>query len=117
MKRKSFLVNSVLTTTGLIITKNLFGKSTSKIYGHNEQIYRLDTEWGKLNPDKTPVNDCHEMIQDVKGRILLLTNETNNNIIIYNTNPWETKIYYFFGSCFGYVGKKDYLFFFKLFCH
>ena len=36
-------------------------------------------------PSKYPVNDCHEMVQDKQGRIILLTNETKNNILIYNT--------------------------------
>lgn len=31
-----------------------------------------------------PVNDCHEMVQDRKGRLLLLTNETRNNILVYD---------------------------------
>jgi peptidylamidoglycolate lyase len=46
--------------------------------------YTMNTQWGALNPEKTPVNDCHEMVQNAKGRILLLTNETKNNVIIYN---------------------------------
>jgi len=35
---------------------------------------------------RNPVNDCHEMVQDSKGRILLLTNETRNNVLIYDKN-------------------------------
>ena len=46
--------------------------------------YTLDTKWGTLDSAKFPVNDCHEMVQDKKGRIILLTNETKNNILIYN---------------------------------
>jgi hypothetical protein len=32
-----------------------------------------------------PVNDCHEMVQDKHHRIILLTNETKNNVMFYNT--------------------------------
>jgi hypothetical protein len=46
--------------------------------------YTLDTSWSKADPAMNPVNDCHEMVQDSKGRILLLTNETKNNVLIYN---------------------------------
>lgn len=46
----------------------------------------MDANWGKLDPAIHPVNDCHEMIQDRKGRIFLLTNETKNNVLIYNTS-------------------------------
>lgn len=54
------------------------------ILGHNNKRYKLDTKWGMLDFGKTPVKDCHEMVQDSKGRIILLTNETKNNVIIYD---------------------------------
>jgi sugar lactone lactonase YvrE len=47
--------------------------------------YRLDKNWSKTDPSRLPVNDCHEMVQDSKGRLILLTNETKNNILIYDT--------------------------------
>jgi len=46
--------------------------------------YTLDKTWGQLDSVKYPVKDCHEMVQDKKGRIILLTNETKNNVLIYN---------------------------------
>ncbi|MGB0881047.1 MAG: 6-bladed beta-propeller, partial [Polaribacter sp.] len=46
--------------------------------------YKVDMNWGNLNPSKVPVQDCHEIIQDSKGRIVMLTNHTKNNIIIYD---------------------------------
>lgn len=52
--------------------------------GHGDFRYRVDLSWGSLDPVKTPVKDCHEMVQDSYGRIILLTNETKNNIIIYD---------------------------------
>ena len=61
-------------------------KSSDKIYGHNGMQYKIDTGWSKADPIKTPVKDCHEMVQDARGRILLLTNETKNNILIFNTS-------------------------------
>ncbi len=39
--------------------------------------------WGVLG-NETPVNDCHAMVQDKRGRLLLLTNESRNNVIIYD---------------------------------
>jgi peptidylamidoglycolate lyase len=84
MKRRNFVKNSTLSAFGLIITKDLFSNSKAPVYGHNEMTYTMNAKWGALNPGKTPVNDCHEMVQDAKGRILLLTNETKNNVIIYN---------------------------------
>ncbi len=115
MKRRSFLKNSALTTSALFITKDLFSKSKGPIYGHHEMTYSLDTSWGALNPDKTPVNDCHEMIQDAKGRILLLTNETRNNVIIYSKSgrlidTWGTEFPGAHGLTVQHTGKEDLLF-------
>jgi len=115
MERRSFLKNSAFTAAGLIISKDLFSKPKGKVYGHNEMTYRLHTEWGALNPKKTPVNDCHEMIQDVTGRILLLTNETKNNIIIYNKSgrlidTWGKVFPGAHGLTVQHTGKEDLLF-------
>jgi len=44
----------------------------------------MDTKCNKADPNINPVKDCHEMVQDKKGRILLLTNETKNNVLIYS---------------------------------
>ena len=115
MERRSFLENSVLSAAGLLISKDLFSKPKGKIYGHNEMTYRLHTEWGALNPKKTPVNDCHEMIQDVKGRIFLLTNETKNNIIIYNKSgklidTWGKDFPGAHGLTVQHTGREDFLY-------
>ena len=61
-----------------------FSDSKDIIVGHNSHRYKVDLNWGNLNPLKTPVNDCHEMVQDSKGRIVLLTNEIKNNVIVYD---------------------------------
>ncbi|MGZ3823292.1 MAG: hypothetical protein ACXVB6_22050 [Mucilaginibacter sp.] len=62
----------------------MIAKDNGPIYGHNNMRYRMDTTWSEADPNINPVNDCHEMVQDSKGRILLLTNETKNNVLIYN---------------------------------
>lgn len=54
------------------------------VIGHGNYQYKVDLNWGALNSNYYPVNDCHEMVIDKKGRIILLTNHTKNNIIIYN---------------------------------
>jgi len=54
------------------------------IIGHGDYRYKVDMNWGNLDPLLTPVKDCHEMVQDAKGRIVLLTNHTKNNVIIYD---------------------------------
>ena len=87
MKRRTLLKQSAILSIGsLIITRDLLGRNSGTLYGHNNMKYRMDVNWGKLDPSQHPVNDCHEMIQDPKGRIFLLTNETKNNVLIYTTS-------------------------------
>lgn len=115
MKRRDFVKNSVTTAAGAFITKDLLKETKGPVYGHNGMTYRLNTKWGALNPEKTPVNDCHEMIQDAKGRIILLTNETKNNIIIYNKSgrlidTWGSEFPGAHGLTVQHNGKEDFLF-------
>ena len=84
MKRRNFIKKTSIATGGVLLMKNLYSAAQQKIYGHNDMRYSLDTNWANLNKTEYPVNDCHEMVQDSKGRIILLTNETKNNILIFN---------------------------------
>ncbi len=54
--------------------------------GHGEFRYRIDTNWSKADASLFPVRDCHEMVQVADGRLFLLTNHKQNNILIYDTN-------------------------------
>ncbi len=54
------------------------------IIGHNRHRYRVHSDWGFPGEGRYPVNDCHEMVMDQQGRILMLTNETRNNVLVYN---------------------------------
>ena len=84
MERREFIKHTAVLSAGFFIAKDLLAKNDSPIYGHSNMRYRMDNAWSKADSLKNPVNDCHEMVQDSKGRILLLTNETKNNVLIYN---------------------------------
>ncbi len=84
MNRRNFIQSSSLATAGFFITRDLLARPKGPIYGQHDRRYRMDKTWGTLDPHTHPVNDCHEMVQDSKGRIILLTNETKNNILIYS---------------------------------
>lgn len=90
LSRRSFLRQASLVTAVGIATPTILSaksvrmKAEQTILGHNGFRYRVVPGWGVLDAGKNPVNDCHEMVQDAKGRILLLTNETKNNVLIYD---------------------------------
>src|SRR6187397_2695636 len=83
MHRRSFIKNSSLGAAGLIYQpSSLFNEEP--LLGQNNKRYRLNTNWSQADVARYPVNDCHEMVQDSKGRIILLTNETKNNVMIFD---------------------------------
>ncbi|MEE9361560.1 MAG: 6-bladed beta-propeller [Cellulophaga sp.] len=87
MKRRKFIQNSSLLTAGLLVgtpVVHALSQYKDTVIGHGTHQYKIDLNWGALNSSYYPVNDCHEMVQDSKGRIILLTNHTKNNIIIYD---------------------------------
>lgn len=87
MNRRTFVRNSSIFSTGIIsgfAKARTFMDYKDVVIGHNSHQYKIDLQWGALNSNFYPVNDCHEMVQDSQGRILLLTNHTKNNIIVYD---------------------------------
>ena len=85
MQRRDFLRNTALGLAGAMLVPEILAK-TDTVLGHNNKRYRINTRWSQADVSRYPVNDCHEMVQDQKGRILLLTNETRNNVLIYDKN-------------------------------
>ena len=89
--RRSFLKGAAL-LTGTLAAAPQFSftilkskpKLGEEILGHNGYRYRVQKEWGNLDPNRTPVKNCHEMVMDSKGRLIMVTDETKNNIIIYD---------------------------------
>ena len=53
------------------------------VLGQGSFRYRLVPGWGVLD-DKTPVKNCHGMVEDREGRLILLTDHTANNVIVYD---------------------------------
>ena len=114
MHRRSFIKRSSLGMAGLVLAPSVrFNEDT--ILGHNNKRYKLDTKWSRADVAKNPVNDCHEMVQDSKGRILLLTNETKNNVLIYDKggrllSSWGTEYPGAHGLTLVNEGGEDVLF-------
>ena len=57
---------------------------SEEIIGHDDFRYKVHKAWGNLDPKKTPVKDCHEMVMDSQGRLIMVGNHTKNNVLIYD---------------------------------
>ncbi|MBD8488189.1 6-bladed beta-propeller [Echinicola sp. CAU 1574] len=86
--RRNFIKSSSALVTSSFLLPNInFGMSKNpedEIIGHGDFKYKVNKNWGTQDPAKYPVKDCHEMVQDKQGRLILLTNETKNNVIFYD---------------------------------
>lgn len=97
--RRKFLEKTALSGSSVLAASVLpFNIMPSKpkleetILGHGDFKYRLEKEWGDLDPKTHPVKNCHEMVMDKKGRLLLLTDHPQNNMLIYNTSGNYLKV-------------------------
>lgn len=59
------------------------GTGDGEILGQGDFRYRAQRLWGRLDHRQYPVKDCHGISEDRDGRIVLLTNDTHNNLIAY----------------------------------
>ena len=84
LTRRNFLKISGLATAMTSFPDVSYGKNDEIIVGHNSHKYKVNMGWGILDAGKNPVNDCHEMVEDAKGRLIMLGNETKNNVLIYD---------------------------------
>ena len=67
-----------------------------EILGQGNFRYRANRHWGLLDRAHYPVRDCHGITEDRNGRIVLLTNDTHNNLIAYEKpgkflSAWENR--------------------------
>lgn len=86
-----------------------------EIIGHGDFRYRVEKDWGTLDSRQTPVKNCHEMVQDSRGRLIMITDETSNNILIYDKggkllDSWGTEYPFGHGLTLWNAGGEEFLF-------
>ena len=84
--RREFLVALTAATASLTVpgwAQSQSPEAGAELLGQGKYRWRVVPGWGVLD-EKTPVKDCHAMVQLRDGRILLFTNHTQNNVIIYD---------------------------------
>ncbi|HTU99255.1 MAG TPA: hypothetical protein VMF13_01870 [Luteitalea sp.] len=87
MNRRMLLkraAGAVTAGAAAILPKPTFAaQSGDATLGHGAFRYRQVAGWGQLEPSQVPVKDCHAITENKAGQIVLLTNDTRNNIITY----------------------------------
>jgi len=93
LSRRRFLHTAAVATTVALTTGR--AQSSRPILGQGKFRYRVVPQWGVLGAD-TPVKDCHGLVRDRAGHVILLTNHTANNVIVYDragrlVHKWGTQ--------------------------
>ncbi|QLE00583.1 6-bladed beta-propeller [Galbibacter sp. BG1] len=91
-QRRNFVKKTMMAASaGMVLPHISLGKEKdnkadkNKIVGHGNFQYKVNKEWGIQDPAKVPINDCHEMVMDDSGRLILtVSGEHNANILIYD---------------------------------
>ena len=92
MNRRQFIQTSAATA----IAAPCLRAATGPVLGQGSHRYRVVPGWGILG-EKTPVKNCHGIVSDREGHIILLTDHTANNVIVYDkagrlVHKWGTEL-------------------------
>ena len=87
--RRNFLKTTGTAAAGLLTVPafaigNKFSSPEDHIVGHGDFRYRVDKKWAHINPFQISLDNCHEMVQDSKGRLIMIGDDPRNNILIFD---------------------------------
>ncbi|MBK9734678.1 MAG: 6-bladed beta-propeller [Saprospiraceae bacterium] len=84
MDRRTFIIDTAMLATSISFPFHFFDHNKNIVFGHQNKRYTWDEHWldGLIN--KPSVKDCHEMVFTDKKEVILLTNDTKNNILIFD---------------------------------
>lgn len=80
--RRKFIALGGATLSSLATARAF--EPNQNVLGHGDFRYRVVPGWGVLD-EKTPVKNCHGIVCDAEGNIILLTDEVTNNFIVYDS--------------------------------
>ncbi len=85
------------------------------VIGHGDFRYRVEPDWSDLDPTKTPVKNCHEMVMDRRGRLFMITDDVRNNVIVFDKSgrlldTWGTEYPGGHGLTLWDAGDEEFLF-------
>ena len=92
-RRSAFLAGGALLAPDFRFNVGSRPALSEEVLGQAGFRYRAEIGWGKADQSRTPVNNCHEMVMDSRGRLLMVTDEPTNNVLVYDKSGrllWNT---------------------------
>ena len=120
-KRRDFLKTTSLIAAATMIKPSAvfaINKNTPPddvIIGHGNYKYKVAKDWAKISVERNPLLNCHEMVMDSQGRLIMLGDHTNNNILVFDKSGklldyWGTQYPGGHGLTLSKEGDEDFLF-------
>jgi len=121
MHKRTFLKTSGILAAATL-AKHSFAFNISKnrkpddmIIGHGNYKYKVKKDWAKMSIERNPLLNCHEMVMDSKGRLIMIGDHTNNNILVFDKSGklldyWGTQYPGGHGLSLSKEGGEDFLF-------
>lgn len=86
-----------------------------QLVGHGDYQYKVVRDWAQIGNAKTSILNCHEMVMDQKGRLLMIGDHTDNNILVFDRGGklldyWGTRYPGGHGLTLSAEGEEDFLF-------
>lgn len=122
LARRDFLRTATTTAVACAFVRTASrAQPPAPILGQRDFRYRVVPGWGVLD-STTPVKDCHGLARDRAGHIILLTNHTANNVIVYDrqgrlVHKWGTRFPGAHGLSLVTEGPREVLFLTDLATH
>lgn len=118
--RRQFLKTAGTATACAFIPAR--AQTAAPLLGQGDFRYRVVPGWGVLDAATTPVKNCHGLARDRAGHIILLTDHTANNVIIYDragrlVHKWGTTFPGAHGLSLVTEGDREVLFITDLATH
>jgi len=119
--RRTFIRSTAVASAGLLASKSfafsIFDRNRQPeelIIGHNGFTYKVDHGWAKISASTHQVINCHEMVQDSKGRLIMVGDDTHNNILIFDKSgqlldSWGTQFPAGHGLTISKENDEDFL--------
>ncbi|MDN3546981.1 twin-arginine translocation signal domain-containing protein [Mucilaginibacter aquaedulcis] len=119
--RRNFIKNSAIASAAVVAAP---AKSFAILHkdiqpddhtiGQGGYTYKADKGWAKISVNSNPLANCHEMVQDSKGRLIMLGDHTHNNILIFDKSGklldyWGTSLPGGHGLSISKEGGEDFL--------
>jgi len=113
LTRRSFLQQSLAASLACAGFPAI-AQSSKQILGHGDFRYRVVPNWGDLG-GTTPVKNCHGVVCDREGHIVLLTDHIANNVVVYDkagklVHKWGTEFPGAHGLSLVREGEREVLF-------